>query len=92
MIDKLVAVFDVKLKLFMSPFLARNIAAGLRQFSDMCNAPNSQLGKHPEDFVLYELGTFDIENGILSPATPIHVIGKALDFVNAGEPVQTATH
>lgn len=78
--DGLFAVFDVKMKLFTSPFCARNVDSAIRQFADMCSNPQIPFGKHPEDYVLYELGTFDLEDGLLEALKAPHVVSKALDF------------
>ena len=78
--DLLFAVFDVKMKMFMAPFVGRNVDSALRQFSDVCSR-EGPFQKHPEDYVLYEIGTFGIESGIVFSITP-HVVGKALDFIS----------
>lgn len=86
--DLLFAIFDVKMKMFMSPFCGRNVDSALRQFSDMCNQPNGHLIRHPEDYVLYEIGEFDVEHGLVSPLNPVHVVGKALDFIKRDEKME----
>lgn len=91
MIDQLFAVFDVKMRLFMAPFVGRNVDSALRQFSDMCNNPNGLMVRHPEDYVLYEIGTFDVEKGVVSAIVP-HAVGKALDFVKQEESASTISH
>lgn len=80
MIDKVYAVLDVKMNLFLPPFTSRNTGTAIRAFGDMYNNPASPFGKHPEDYVLYEIGSMDCEKGTLTGSNP-HVIAKALDFV-----------
>jgi len=77
--DLLFAIFDVKMRLFMSPYCGRNVDSALRQFSDMCNNPNNQLARHPEDFELYEVGTFDDATGIIVVIEP-RLVARAKDL------------
>lgn len=81
MIDKMFAVYDLKMNLFMSPYCGRNVDSGIRSFGDMVANPQAPFSKHPEDYVLYVVGEFDVEKGIVTAVSPIHVVSKALDFV-----------
>lgn len=70
------SVFDVKAKVFGSPFYAqcheiaiRNCAAAVRE-SDQ----SSMLSKFPEDFTLYFVGTWDDELGVLFPLSQVEVV------------------
>lgn len=57
------SVFDVKVGAFMRPMFAPSVGAGSRAFSDEVNRSDSEMFKHPEDYVLYCLGVFDDELG-----------------------------
>lgn len=65
------AVFDTKVALFAQPFFARNQAAAMRMFNDACSDPSTTLSKHPADFHLYHLGSFDEETGYLESIKPV---------------------
>lgn len=64
----MVAVLDDKLGEFLPPMGMRTRGEALRAFSNMVNDPqNGNLAKHPIDFSLWEMGTFDCNNGLFSP-------------------------
>jgi len=51
----------------------------MRQWEDAVNNPESPISKHPSDYALCELGTFDDESGELQQHIPVHVLASALD-------------
>ncbi|QCQ84653.1 nonstructural protein [Blackfly microvirus SF02] len=53
------AVFDSKAAAFLPPFFMANGAVAVRSFQEVCNDPNTQFYKHPEDYTLYSLGFFE---------------------------------
>lgn len=68
------AAFDKKAAAFMQPFYASRPEVGLRSFQEAANIEDHQVCKHPEDFSLFQLGTWDDNTGLfqLYP-TPKHV-------------------
>lgn len=65
MILTVLAIKDRAVATFMQPFFSHHIGAAKRTFSDEINrqAPDNPLAKHPEDYDLFELGTFDDQTG-----------------------------
>lgn len=61
MILKICAVRDRAADCFGQPFFVPAIGGAIRSFGDEVNrkAEGNSLAAHPEDFDLYELGTFD---------------------------------
>lgn len=57
------AVFDVKVSSFMAPFLAPALGKASRFFEDMLADQGMPFGKHPEDYRLFHLGSFDEDTG-----------------------------
>lgn len=59
------AVRDKKVGAYMNPFFSQSQGAALRSFQDEVNraAEDNILYRHPQDFDLYLLGTFDNESG-----------------------------
>lgn len=76
------AVYDAKTKAHTTPFFDHAEGRALRTFADCCNDDGHQFGKHPEDYTLFMLGTYDDELGtitqdsISSIATGHTLIGK----------------
>lgn len=52
---------DIKVGCFARPFFVSTVAQAVRSFQDEARrkAPDNQLSQHPEDFELFELGTWD---------------------------------
>lgn len=51
-------IYDSKSETYFQPFYMLNEAMALRQFADMANDKESNISKHPEDYSLYTLGTW----------------------------------
>lgn len=70
----LMSVRDSKLDAFVNLFTSPSRAAGARAFSDVVNDPSGSVFKHPDDYTLYQVGTFDDSTGVVTPhTTPEHV-------------------
>jgi len=59
------AVFDQASGLFGRPLFVAAVGQAVRSFTDEVNrdGPENALFLHPEDFSLFELGSFDDETG-----------------------------
>lgn len=73
------AVFDKKAVVYMSPFYFLQKGQAIRAFEDSVNDPQSAFYKHPEDYSLFELGTFDDTSGIITSRNP-NFIEEALSL------------
>lgn len=60
---KFYSLYDVKVSTFGNPFCAQSDGAAVRMVIDAASDPNTMLYKHPADFILYFLGTFDEDTG-----------------------------
>ena len=81
----LFTVRDLKADCYVVPFTDKTRAAAIRMFIDTVNAPDHTFNKHPEDFVLYELGTFDDNRAEFELSdTPIP-IAKAIEMLKPME-------
>lgn len=81
MIQKVFAVWDSKALAFMQPFFSNSTGAAVRAFADVANEDRSPIAKHPGDYQLYEIGTFNDLDGIMNSLVPNKLLGCALDFV-----------
>lgn len=72
------AVHDVKAESYGNPMFLSNVGLAIRGFSDACGDPASALAKHPEDYTLYEIGSYDPNKGLLTNISPaIHVLSAS---------------
>jgi len=78
---KVFSVFDSKIGTFARPFFMKTQGEALRGWLDVVNDERSAFSKHPEDFTLFEIGSFEDEEGRFeNHVTPIS-LGLALEFV-----------
>ncbi|MDB4312225.1 hypothetical protein N9937_02220 [bacterium] len=92
MIHKIFTVFDVKARAYLPPFFLPEQGMAIRVFSDCINAKDHQFNKHPEDYTLFTLGTFDDSLAEISeiPAQSIHNGIELLRDNNDGETQQVS--
>lgn len=66
MVRIICSVRDSAAELFGQPIYVPSRGVALRSFADEVNraAVDNALNQHPEDFILYELGSFDESSGL----------------------------
>lgn len=62
---KVYAIKDVKADCFLTPFTSENDATASRALGGIVNDRQSMFGQHPEDYVVYHVGSFDQTSGQL---------------------------
>lgn len=78
------AIRDSAVEAYLRPIFVNATGQASRSFSDEVNrvAQDNDLNKHPDDFELYLLGTYDDSTGRLdSPATGPTLIIRGKDCV-----------
>jgi len=73
------SVRDRAVDSYGNPFFVQAVGQAVRSFSDEINrrADDNQLNKHPEDFDLYTLGTFNSDTGLFDTGVPRQIaVGK----------------
>lgn len=65
MIQGVFAVYDLKLRAYMTPFFMSNREVAVRAFATAVNEQGTQLHAHPSDFTLFQLGSFNDELGVI---------------------------
>lgn len=82
MISFVFAVRDRQLDAFMRPFTAESVGTARRAFQDDANDKDSPVNKHPEDYELYQIGTYDANAGALQPSQKPVLIAIASELIN----------
>lgn len=67
MIHETFAVYDSKAGAFLPPFILPRVEMAQRVFSDCVNSDQHQFAAHPDDYTLFQLGSFDDESGKFTP-------------------------
>lgn len=67
MISRVFSVHDQKAVAFLPPFFFGTVGQAVRAISDCVTDPNHSFGNHPEDYTLFEVGSWDDSTGVLTP-------------------------
>ena len=67
-------VYDNKAEIYKHPMFVLNNAAAIRSFTDIRNNPETDVYKHPEDYSLFHIGSWDDNDGKLTTNPPKHMI------------------
>jgi len=74
------SVYDAKAKAFMQPWFLPTEELALRAFGDCVKDPEHNFGRHPEDYILHQVGAWCPSNGTLTcPDAPM-VIATGLSI------------
>jgi len=74
---KAYSVFDIKAAVYGTPFFMGNDRIASRAFADLVNDQSTMANKHPGDFVLYSIGYFNDETGVLETEKPAVIVTAA---------------
>jgi len=77
------SIYDVATGAYMNPFLMPADGQAMRAFSDLATDKNHEVGKHPEDYSLFRLGTFDNNKGYVTQDERIECLMTALEAIAA---------
>lgn len=80
MILKAFSILDNKADAFAPPFFFATTGQAVRAFKDLCNNPDSNPYRHPQDFRLYCIGSFDDAKGELYSLDQVEPLGYAADY------------
>lgn len=72
------SVFDTKAKAYLPPFFLPSDEVATRAFRDCVNSNDHQFGKHPEDYTLHRLGTFEDSEGQIQPTELAELVCSGL--------------
>nr|WP_325195405.1 phage ORF5 protein [uncultured Oscillibacter sp.] len=64
------SIFDSAAGVFTAPTIDISDGSALRNFQQAIANSGSVMNFKPDDFVLYQIGTFDVETGKLDPWIP----------------------
>lgn len=83
MIIRAYAIFDRKSLAYFPPFYAPTDGAAVRSLGDLVSDVNNNVGRHPNDFVLFYVGDYDDSKGALLPVSPVVHVIDAINLVQA---------
>lgn len=81
MIIRCYSIYDRKALQYHPPFHAAADGAAARMVADLVADPNTTIGRHPGDYVLYYVGDYDDQTGAMIPAKVLVHVVDAMSFV-----------
>lgn len=69
----------------MPPFYQHATGQAIRTFQDMACDSNHQVGQHPTDYTLFEIGEFDQSNASITMLDAKRPLGTALEYIQMRE-------
>ena len=80
MIMKVFSVYDSAVGAYMTPFFMQSSGAAIRAFTDITNDLQSAICKHPSDYSLFELGSWDDATCAFTFLTAPVSLGCAIEY------------
>lgn len=78
----IVSLKDTATQVFGTPFFVHAPAQAVRSLRDAVNAKDADtdIARHPDDFELFELGSFDPASGVITPCEKAVFVCRAKDL------------
>lgn len=80
MIKTIFCVYDSAAESYLDPFFAPTVHFACRGFKEAVNKEGHQFNTFPEDYTLYQIGTYDSDTGTITPEDP-RSLGVAITFM-----------
>lgn len=75
------AIYDSGISTWLTPLYFRNKGEAIRWWAEVCNNPEAKISKHPADYTLFEVGTWNDDNNSFNLLAAPVKLGLALEFV-----------
>lgn len=82
------AIYDSKAEAWLNPMVFQSNGQALRSFEDAVKNTESDFGRHPEDYSLFLLGSFEQRNGEIQVQVPMVHLANGMDVVQTMEVVK----
>jgi len=79
---KVFVVYDSAAEAYGLPFFIRSVGEAVRSFTQAAHDPQTLVSKHPDQFTLFEIGTYDDLNGHIEMYAAHKSLGKALEYIS----------
>lgn len=76
-------IYDSKAEAHMRPNMFRNEREAVKIFDRLCNDPQTDYSKFPQDYQLYHIGDFEDTKGLLIPVEPVVLLANGIDLHRA---------
>ncbi len=88
--QQIFTIYDSKAKAYLTPFFMHNNDMAMRVFADCTNDPGHQFGKHPEDYTLFNIGSWSDDKAKFLTSNPLS-LGNGIEFQTESDQQQLFT-
>lgn len=81
------SIYDRKAVTYGLPFFQPTDGSAIRSVQEIANDMNTTVGRHPTDFALFCIGTYDDQLGLMQPEVPLRHVIDAAALVQLQEPL-----
>lgn len=81
MILRCFTIYDSKAELYLPPFYFTTIGQAIRAFTNTVNTGDTEINRHPADFTLFDIGTFDNCTGLFQDEKHVS-LGTGVEHLN----------
>jgi hypothetical protein len=85
------SIYDRASGVYDRPWCAHSDEMAMRMFGDQATGADTYIGKHPEDFTLFRVGTWDDNKGQIVGEAPEKVV-NGVEIVAATQKVNGEAH
>lgn len=83
------SIYDTAVGAYMRPFFLQSDGQAQRMFKDLVQDKEHDVGKHPEDYSLVRIGSYNDQKGKLEPED-VEALVTGLEMVAASREVSRA--
>lgn len=87
--QKVYSLFDKKANAYLTPVYFNEVGEASRMLATVVQTADNNISRYPEDFSLYQLGTFDQESGKLESLKQPLFVANAVEYKQTDKYSQT---
>ena len=77
---KAFTIYDAKAECHSTPFFCDTVGLAIREMEQVVTDSKTSVSKYPEDFTLFEVGSYDPQSGRLSGREALLPLGNGIEF------------
>ncbi len=82
MLQNMFSIYDSKVEAFLQPFFMQTRAAAIRAVTDTVANPEHLFAKHPEDYTLFYLGSFEDQKAVFDLEPTPQSLAVLIELIN----------
>lgn len=80
MLQNIYSIHDSKADAYLPPFFLHSDGMATRSFQDCITDQTHAFGKHPQDYTLFKIGTFNDKTSEIEYFSPLKNLGNGVEY------------